>query len=55
MTPGPVIQMGNYSAASPEAEAHDPNTWMGRVRLQLTHAPRSPAAGRRIWPVVEGG
>ena len=111
MTPGPVIQMGNYNAASPaveddlgawyaqerlpllaalpgcigarkllatvgaykhailhefislelrerhfgphEAAAHDPGTWMGRVRPQLTHAPRSPAVGRRIWPVVD--
>ncbi len=112
MTPGPVIQMGNYNAASPaveddlgawyaqqrlpllaalpgcigarkmlatvgaykhailhefvslelreqhfgphEAEARDPATWMGRVRPQLTHAPRSPAVGTRIWPVVDG-
>jgi hypothetical protein len=111
MTPGPVIQMGNYNAANVaveddlgawyaqqrlpllaglpgcigarkmlatvgaykhailyefvslklrekhfaphEAEAHDPDTWMGQVRPQLTHAPRSPAVGRRIWPVVE--
>lgn len=109
MTTGPVIQMGNYNAASPaveddlgawyaqerlpllaklpgcmgarkmlaaagaykhailhefvslemreqhfaphEAAAHDPSTWMGRVRPQLTHSPRSPAVGRRIWPV----
>lgn len=107
-TPGPVIQFGNYNAASPaveddlgawyaqerlpllatlpgcigarkllatvgahkhailhefvslemreqhfgphEAQARDPKTWMGRVRPQLTHAPRSPALGRRIWP-----
>jgi hypothetical protein len=112
MTPGPVIQMGNYNAASPaveddlgawyaqqrlpllaelpgcigarkmlatvgaykhailhefvsldlrarhfaphEAQAHDPDTWMGRVRPQLTHAPRSPAVGQRIWPRVNG-
>ncbi|MEO7728720.1 MAG: hypothetical protein ABIS45_15810, partial [Burkholderiales bacterium] len=33
-----------------EAQAHDPATWMGRVRPQLTHAPRSPAVGQRIWP-----
>ncbi len=110
-TPGPVIQFGNYNAASPaieddlggwyaqerlpllarlpgcigarkmlasvgahkhailhefvslemreqhfgphEAQAHDPSTWMGRVRPQLTHAPRSPAIGRRIWPAVD--
>jgi hypothetical protein len=35
-----------------EAQAHDPGTWMGRVRPQLTHAPRSPAIGQRIWPPV---
>lgn len=108
MTTGPVIQMGNYNAASPaveddlgawyaqerlpllaelpgcmgarkmlatagafkhailhefvslemrerhfgphEAQARDPTTWMGRVRPQLTHSPRSPAVGQRIWP-----
>ena len=107
-TPGPVIQLGNYNAASPaveddlgawyaqerfpvlarlpgcigarkmlatvgehkhailhefvslemrehhfgphEAQARDPGTWMGRVRPQLAHAPRSPAVGVRIWP-----
>jgi hypothetical protein len=110
MTTGPVIQIGNYNAASPaveddlgawyaqerlpllatlpgcigarkmlaavgaykhailhefvslalrerhfaphEAAARDPQTWMGRVRPQLTHAPRSPAVGTRIWPAV---
>ena len=110
-TPGPVIQFGNYNAASPEveddlggwyaqerlpllsklpgcigarkmlatvgaqkhailhefvslemreqyfgpheAQAHDPNTWMGRVRPQLKHAARSPAIGRRIWPALD--
>lgn len=109
-TPGVVIQLGNYNAASPaveddlggwyaqerlpllgklpgcigarkllatmgeykhailhefvslemrerhfgphEAQAHDPKTWMGRVRPQLAHAPRSPAVGLRIWPAV---
>jgi hypothetical protein len=109
---GPVIQMGNYNAASPtveddlgawyaqerlpllaklpgcigarkllaaagaykhailheftspelreqhfgphEADARNPNTWMGRIRPQLTHAPRSPAVGRRIWPENDG-
>ncbi len=35
-----------------EAPAHDPATWMGRVRPRLTHAPRSPAVGQRIWPPV---
>jgi hypothetical protein len=107
-TPGPLIQFGNYNAASPaveddlgawyaqerlpllatlpgcvgarkmlasvgahkhailhefaslelrehhfgphEAEARDPSTWMGRVRPQLAHAPRSPAVGIRIFP-----
>ena len=111
-TPGPVIQFGNYNAASPaveddlggwyaqerlpllatlqgcvgarkmlasvgeykhailhefvslesreqhfgphEAQAHDPSTWMGRVRPQLTHALRSPAIGGRIWPPASG-
>lgn len=110
-TPGPVVQMGNYNAASPaveddlgawyaqerlpllaglpgcigarkllatvgshkhailheftslelrerhfgphEAQAHDPATWMGRVRPQLTHAAYSPAVGRRIWPAAQ--
>lgn len=110
MTTGPVIQIGNYNAATPmveddlggwyaqerlpllarlpgcigarkllatvgsykhailheftslelreqhfgphEAQAHDPTTWMGRVRPQLVHAPYSPAVGSRIWPVV---
>jgi hypothetical protein len=33
-----------------EAEARDPKTWMGRIRPRLTHAPRSPAVGERIWP-----
>lgn len=37
-----------------EAEARDPSTWMGRVRPQLTHAPRSPAVGVRIWPRERG-
>ena len=36
-----------------EADAHKPDTWMGRVRPQLTHAPGSPMMGRRLWPVVE--
>lgn len=107
-TPGPVVQLGSYNAASPaveddlgawyaqerlpllstlpgcigarkmlasvgawkhailhefvslqwrerhfgphEAQARDPSTWMGRVRPQLSHAPRSPCVGRRIWP-----
>jgi hypothetical protein len=35
-----------------EAAAYDPATWMGRIRPQLTHAPRSPAVGTRIWPAV---
>ncbi len=36
--------------AAHEAERDDPNTWMGRVVPQLTHAPYSPAVGCRIWP-----
>lgn len=35
-----------------EASALDPSTWMGRIRPQLDHAPRSPAVGQRIWPTV---
>ena len=35
-----------------EAQAGDPATWMGRIRPQLTHAPRSPAVGLRVWPPV---
>jgi len=112
MTPGPVIQMGFYNAASAaveddlgawyaqerlpllaklpgcigarkllatvgaykhsilhefvslelrerhfgphEADARNPDTWMGRIRPQLAHAPRSPAVGRRIWPGNDG-
>lgn len=33
-----------------EADARKPDTWMGRIRPQLAHGPRSPAVGRRIWP-----
>lgn len=33
-----------------EADARNPATWMGRIRPQLAHAPRSPMVGRRIWP-----
>ena len=33
-----------------EADARDPKTWMGRIVPLLTHAPYSPAVGRRIWP-----
>lgn len=36
-----------------EAQARDPSTWMGRVRPQLIHAPRSPAIGQRLWPAVD--
>ena len=36
-----------------EREARDPNMWMGRVRPRLTHAPRSPAIGTRIWPPLD--
>ena len=44
------IEMRERHFGPHEAQAHDPATWMGRVRPQLTHAPRSPAIGRRIWP-----
>ena len=37
-----------------EAAARNPATWMGRVRPQLTQAPRSPAVGTRIWPPLAG-
>lgn len=46
------LEMRERHFGPQEAQAHDPNTWMGRVRPQLTHAPRSPAIGRRIWPAV---
>lgn len=36
-----------------EADAHKPETWMGRVRPQLTHAPGSPMVGQRIWPPIQ--
>jgi len=35
-----------------EDDARATETWMGRVRPHLTHAPRSPAIGQRIWPPV---
>ena len=37
-----------------EADAHKPDTWMGRVRPQLTHAQGSPMVGQRVWPAVAG-
>ena len=46
------LELRERHFAAHEAEAHDPATWMGRVRQHLTHAPRSPAIGRRIWPLV---
>jgi hypothetical protein len=46
------LEMRELHFAPHEAQAHDPATWMGRVRPQLTHAPRSPAVGQRIWPPV---
>ena len=47
------LELRERHFAAHEAEAHDPATWMGRVRQHLTHAPRSPAVGRRIWPPVD--
>ena len=44
------LEMREQHFGPHEAQARDPATWMGRVRPQLTHAPRSPAIGRRIWP-----
>ena len=35
-----------------EAQARDPNTWMGRVRPRLKHAPRSPMVGMRVSPPI---
>ena len=47
------LEMREHHFGPHEAQAQDPSTWMGRVRPQLAHAPRSPAVGRRIWPPVE--
>ena len=47
------LELRERHFAPHEAQAHDPSTWMGRVRPQLTHAPRSPAVGQRIWPTVD--
>ena len=48
------LELREQHFAPHEAAAHDPGIWMGRVRPQLTHAPRSPAVGRRIWPPAGG-
>jgi hypothetical protein len=47
------LEMREQHFGPHEAQAHDPGTWMGRIRPQLTHAPRSPAVGKRIWPEVD--
>ena len=47
------LEMRKLHFGPHEAQAHDPKTWMGRVRPQLSHAPRSPAVGRRIWPPID--
>jgi hypothetical protein len=47
------LEMREQHFGPHEAQAHDPQTWMGRVRPRLTHAPRSPAIGRRIWPATD--
>jgi hypothetical protein len=44
------LEMRQHHFGPHEAQARDPATWMGRIRPQLTHAPRSPAVGRRLWP-----
>lgn len=46
------LELREQHFAAHEAEREDPRTWMGRVVPQLTHAPCSPAVGRRIWPAV---
>lgn len=35
---------------SHDAQVRDPSTWTARIQTQLSHAPRSPAIGTRIWP-----
>lgn len=47
------LEMREQHFGPHEAQAHDPSTWMGRIRAQLTHAARSPAIGRRTWPAVD--
>lgn len=44
------LEMRHQHFGPHEAQAHDPNTWMGRIRPKLVHGPRSPAVGIRIWP-----
>jgi hypothetical protein len=46
------LELREQHFAPHEVEARDPAMWMGRVRPHLTHAPRSPAIGLRIWPPV---
>ncbi len=48
-----TLAMREQHYAKYEADAHDPNTWMGRVIPKLNHAPYSPAVGVRIWPAIE--
>jgi hypothetical protein len=53
-SPGQLASRQSAETRSPdEAQARDPNTWMGSVRPHLVHAPRSPGVGRRIWPRTE--
>lgn len=44
------LEMREQHFAPLEAQRDDPNTWMGRIIPQLTHAPYSPAVGVRICP-----
>lgn len=46
------LELRERHYAKHEADAHDPDTWMGRVIPQLNHAPYSPAVGLRIWPAI---
>ena len=49
------LELRERHFAPHEADARDPATWMGRVRPHLTHAPRSPSVGRRLWPAADAG
>ena len=46
------LELREQHFAKHETDRNDPNTWMGRIVPHLTHAPYSPAIGRRLWPAV---
>ncbi len=46
------LELREQHFAKHEADRNDPNTWMGRIVPHLTHAPYSPAIGRRLWPAA---